>query len=98
MGEPQLIDDPWRELSRERRHHTLSITHLKRILQRIEVRAATGRPAERFCLLCREVPMGLNPNVWRKQCPGHTIRAYVEEHEARLSQAVRKPKIGGGDG
>lgn len=96
MVETQLIDDPWRELSRERQKQTVSITHLKRILQRIELRDATGRPAERFCPLCRDVPMGLNPAAWQKQCPGHLIRDYVQEHAARLNQAVRKPKTSRG--
>ncbi len=93
MVEPQLIDDPWRALGRERQRHRLSIEYLKRVLQRIKIRSGTGATAQNLCLLCVEIPCGGNPQVWRRECPGHTARDYVKAEEARLKQPVRKPKI-----
>jgi len=92
MMEPQLIDDPWRELNRERQRHRCSIEYLKRILQRINVRDSTGATARQFCRLCVEIPCGGNPHVWRQECPGHGARDYVQAEEARLNQPLRKPK------
>jgi hypothetical protein len=59
--EQQLIDDPWRELGRERQRHRLSIEYIKRILQRIAGRDGTGATARQSCRLCEEIPMGGNP-------------------------------------
>ena len=93
----QLVDDPWRELARERQRHRLSIEYLKRIMQRIKVRDGTGATARQFCLLCVEIPCGGNPVRWRQECPGHGARDYVQAEEARLNQPVRKPKGRGAD-
>ena len=80
--DPKLLLD---ELRKERFAHRRTVARFKATMGRLAVRDSTQRTAIRFCALCREVPVGENPDRYRKACV-HNYGADVLAEYARLEQ------------
>ncbi len=73
----------WTHLVKERYAHANTTRKLYRLLGKLAVRDAANMPSQKMCILCREVPVGSNPDRYRKDCPHHLVTEIAAEH-ARL--------------
>lgn len=72
-------------IRKERFAHRRTLQYFEATMRRLATRDATQRLSSKMCVLCTNVPIGLNPDRYRATCP-HIHRHRVTLESARLEQ------------
>jgi hypothetical protein len=72
-------------IRKERFAHYRTLQHFQSTMTRLATRDATQRISEKMCVLCKDVPVGTNPDRYRSACP-HIWRTEVAMEVLRVGQ------------